>query len=81
MQRGPYRKLAVAAILSTLLAQPSYAQNLPASDSQKAAEASKKATDEATDKAYKAMMNRAEKTDKKTDPWGGMRAPSANPSK
>jgi hypothetical protein len=81
MERSRYRKLAAAAILATLLTQPSYAQNLPESDSQKAAEASKKATDEATDKAYKAMLNRADKTDKKIDPWGGMRTPSANPAK
>jgi hypothetical protein len=81
MERGQYRKLAATAILATLLTQPSYAQTLPESDSQKAAEASKKATDEATDRAYKAMMNRAEKTDKKIDPWGGMRTPPATPGK
>ena len=77
MERGKYRKLAAAVILSALLTQPSHAQSLPASDSQKAAEASKKASDEATDKAYKAMMNRAGKTDNKVDPWGGIRTPSA----
>jgi hypothetical protein len=81
MERGQYRKLAVSVILFTLLTRPSYAQTLPESDSQKAAEASKKATDEATDKAYKAMINPAGKTDRKIDPWGGIRTPSANPNK
>ena len=77
MERGKYRKLAASVILSALLTQPSYAQSLPASDSQKAAEASKKADEEATDKAYKATMNRAGKTDSRIDPWGGIRTPSA----
>jgi hypothetical protein len=71
------RKLAVSVILSVLLTQQSYAQSLPASDSQKAAEASKKASDEATDKAYKAMMKHPGETDRKVDPWGGIRTPSA----
>jgi hypothetical protein len=79
--RNLVRKLAASVILFTLLTRPSYAQSLPESDSQKAAEASRKASDEATDKAYKAMMNRAGKTDRKIDPWGGIRTPSANPSK
>jgi hypothetical protein len=77
MERGKYRKLAVAVTLSALLTQPSYAQSLPASDGQKAAEASKKADEEATDKAYKAMMKHPEETDRTVDPWGGIRTPSA----
>jgi hypothetical protein len=79
--RNLVRKFVLSAILSTLLAQPSYAQQLPASDSQKAAEASKKASDEAIDKAYKAVMKHPGETDRKIDPWGGIRTPSANPSK
>ena len=78
------RIFAVFAVVSALLTQGSYAQGLPdmqelpASSRQKAAEELKKAQEKA---AYEGMVKRVKpmKTpDKKFDPWGGLRAPSAN---
>jgi hypothetical protein len=75
------RKLAVAVVLSALLMQPSYAQPFPESDRQKAAEEQKKAQEKETDEAYKSMMKQNGKPGGKVDPWGSVRAPSANPGK
>ena len=81
------RKLAVFAVVSALLTQVAYAQGLPdmqelpASGRQKAAEELKKAQEKAADEVYESMAKRVKppKTpDKKFDPWGGLRAPSAN---
>jgi hypothetical protein len=75
------RKFAISAILFALLAQPSYAQQFPETERQKAeqtrekAQADRKKADrEATDEAYKAMTAQTRKTSKKVDPWGGLRA-------
>lgn len=75
------RKFAVSAVLSALLMQPSYAQPFPESERQKAEEARKKADKQATEEAYKSQMKRTPNTNKKVDPWGGLRTPSANPGK
>jgi hypothetical protein len=75
------RKFAVFAVLSALLTQPSYAQPFPESERQKAEEARKKAAEKDTDKAYKSLMKHMPNTNKKVDPWGGLRTPSANPGK
>jgi hypothetical protein len=72
--------LALAGI-SALLTQPSYAQPFPESSRQKAQEERKKGDEKANDEAYKAMMKSLPNSDKKVDPWGGVRAPSANPGK
>ena len=56
-------------------------QEFPASSRQKAAEELKKAQEKAADEVYEAMVKRVKPTktpDKKFDPWGGLRAPSAN---
>jgi hypothetical protein len=56
-------------------------QELPASSRQKAAEELKKAREKAADEICAAMVKRVKpmKTPaKKFDPWGGLRAPSAN---
>jgi hypothetical protein len=71
----------VALTISALLTQPSYAQPFPESSRQKAQEERKKGDEKANDEAYKAMMKRLPNSDKKVDPWGGVRAPSANPGK
>ena len=60
-----------------LLAQ----QEFPKSSRQKAAEELKKQQDKAADEAYESMLKRAkpaENSNKKFDPWGGLRAPPAN---
>jgi hypothetical protein len=75
------RKFAVSAILTALLTQPSYAQQFPESDRQKAQEERKKADVKATDEAYKALMKRLPDGNKNVDPWGGVRLPSATPGK
>jgi hypothetical protein len=67
--------------ISALLTQPSYAQPFPESSRQKAQEERKKGDEKANEEAYKAMMKRLPNSDKKVDPWGGVRAPSANPGK
>jgi uncharacterized membrane protein (DUF106 family) len=82
------RKFGVFVVISALLIQASYAQGLlpdmqelPESSRQKAAEELKKAQEKAADDAYKSMMKQVKPTkipDKKFDPWGGLRAPSAN---
>jgi hypothetical protein len=81
-------KVAISAVLLALLMQPSYAQQFPETerqkaqeDREKAQEARKKADREATDEAYKAMMEQTPRTSKKVDPWGGLRAPPGNPGK
>ena len=74
-------------ILSALLTQPSYAQQLPGAQQfpvterqqaeerrDRAEEARKKAQREAIDEAYRATVEQAPITKKKVDPWGGLRA-------
>jgi hypothetical protein len=80
-------KVAIFAVLSALLTQPSYAQQFPETerqkaqeDREKAREAGKKADKEATDEAYKAMMEQTPRTSKKVDPWGGLRALRETPA-
>jgi hypothetical protein len=75
------RTLILSVVLSALVTQPSYAQPFPESDRQKAQEERKKADEKANDEAYKATMKRLPNGDKKVDPWGGVRAPSASPGK
>jgi hypothetical protein len=70
-------EFAIAAAMSALLTQASYAQPFPESSRQKAQEEQKKADAKTTDEAYKAYMKRTPNIDKKVDPWGGLRAPSA----
>ena len=72
------RKFSVFVVLAALLTQPSYAQPFPESERQKAAEARKKADEQATDEAYKTLMKQMPKTTTKVDPWGGLRTPSTN---
>ncbi len=82
------RKFGVFAVISALLIQASYAQSLlpdmqelPKSSRQKAAEERKKAEERAAEDAYNSMIKQVKPTkssDKKFDPWGGVRAPSAN---
>ena len=78
---GRTRKFAVSVVLLALLAQPSYAQQFPESDRQKAQKERKKADEKATDEAYKGLMKHLPDSNKKVDPWGGLRPPSANPGK
>ena len=76
------RRFAPFVVLSALLTQPSYAQQLPESPRQKAEEAGKKAYKKDTDEAYKAAMKRTRDTNKKVDdPWGSLRTPSPGPGK
>ena len=76
------RRFASFVVLSALLTQPSYAQQLPESARQKADEAEKKVYQKDTDEAYKAAMKRTRDANKKADdPWGSLRAPSPSPSK
>jgi hypothetical protein len=71
------KEIAIATAISALLTQASYAQPFPESSRQKAQEEQKKADTKATEEAYKAYMKRTPNIDKKVDPWGGLRAPSA----
>ena len=75
------RKFAASVVLSALLTQPSYGQSFPETERQKAEalrekaqDARKKADSEATDEAYKAMTAQTPRSNKKVDPWGGLRA-------
>jgi hypothetical protein len=76
------RKFAAALIISALLTQASYARGLdapgqaPESASQKAEAAKQRAEEKETDEAYKATLKRFPASDKKIDPWGGLRTPS-----
>jgi hypothetical protein len=83
------KKFAVSVFLSALLTQASYAQlpgmpevqEFPESGRQKAAEELKKEQDKAANEAYESMLKQVKPVkipDKKFDPWGGLRAPSAN---
>ena len=75
------RKFAASVVLLALLTQTSYAQPFPESERQKAQEERKKADEKANDEAYKATMKRLPNSDKKVDPWGGVRAPSPSPGR
>jgi hypothetical protein len=68
------KKFAAFVLVAALLTQPSYGQALPESPRQKAQEERKKADEKANDEAYKAMIKRTPDSDKKVDPWGGLRA-------
>jgi hypothetical protein len=72
---------AIVAVCTLLPAQASQAQPFPESSRQKAQAERKKADEKATDENYKALMKRLPNSDKKTDPWGGMRAPPTNHDK
>ena len=65
-------------VVSAWPAQPCHAQQFPESDRQKAAEASRKADEKATDEAYKFTMKHTGNPGTKADPWGGLRTPPAN---
>jgi hypothetical protein len=76
-------KIAMSVVLLALLMQPSHAQQFPETERQKAEEmreraneARKKAAREAIAEEYKAMTERTPKTNKKGDPWGGLRGAS-----
>jgi hypothetical protein len=82
------RKFAVWAVVAALLTQASYAQPFPETERQKAEEARekaqearKKADQQATDEDYKSLMQQTPNTNKKVDPWGSLRTPSANSGK
>jgi hypothetical protein len=82
------RKFAVSLVIAALLTQTSYAQPFPETERQKAEEARekaqearKKADQQATDEDYKSQMQQTPNTNKKVDPWGGIRAPLANSGK
>jgi hypothetical protein len=69
--------------LSALLTLPSYAQQFPQTERQKAEEdrdrvqaARKKANEQAIDEDYKSQIERTPSSNKKVDPWGNLRAPS-----
>jgi hypothetical protein len=69
--------------LSVLLTLPSYAQQFPETERQKAEEdrdrardAHKKANEQAIDEDYKSLIERTPSANKKVDPWGNLRAPS-----
>ena len=66
--------LLLCTALSALMTQPSHAQPFPESNRQKAQEERKKEEEKANDEAYKAMNKRTPSSDKKVDPWGGVRA-------
>jgi hypothetical protein len=74
------RKVVISLVLLALLTPPSYAQQFPETERQKAEEtrekaqeARKKADREATDEAYKAMTEQTRNISKKVDPWGSLR--------
>jgi len=79
------RTFAAAAVISTLLTQVSFAQ-LSTPDTttaltadEKAEIARQKAEEKANDEAYKSTLKRLpDAARQKTDPWGGMRTPSAS---
>jgi hypothetical protein len=71
----------VVAVCLLWPAQASQAQPFPESSRQKAQEERKKADEKANDEDYKALMKRLPSSDKRADPWGGMRAPSTNHDK
>jgi hypothetical protein len=69
--------------LSVLLTLPSYAQQFPETERQKAEEdrdriqaARRKANEQAIDEDYKSLTERTPSANKKVDPWGNLRAPS-----
>ena len=77
----PYSRSSQVAGTGLLCAGIAHMQELPAFSRQKAAEELKKAQEKAADEVYEGMVKRVKpmKTpDKKFDPWGGLRAPSAN---
>ncbi len=75
-------KFAVCAVFVALAPPASYAQPFPESARQKSEEARKAADAHAVDEAYKALAKRTPSSDKKFDPWGGMRpSPAAGSDK
>jgi len=78
------RKFAAPLVISALLTQASYAQEVfPMSDRQKAAIERKKAEEKANDEAYKAMLkrNQGQEVKQKADPWANVRTPPASGGK
>jgi hypothetical protein len=72
------RKFAASLVISALLTQACYAQEVfPMSDRQKADIAKHKLDEKSTDEAYKATIKRTPDA-KKADPWANLRAPPAN---
>jgi hypothetical protein len=67
---------AASLAILVLLPPTSHAQQFPESSRQKNQEEQKKASDKATEEAYKAYIKRTPDSDKKVDPWGSLRAPS-----
>jgi hypothetical protein len=68
--------------LSAPLTLPSYAQQFPETERQKAEEdrdrardAHKRANEQAIDEDYKSLIERTPSASKKVDPWGNLRAP------
>jgi hypothetical protein len=79
----PLRALAASLVISAVLTQTCYAQNLPESARQKAQEAQKKAYEKATDEDYNATIKRTQdvNANQKIDPWGNLRPPPAGANK
>ena len=85
MPRVPARARTIIALVIFLVfvTLPSYAQQFPQTERQKAEEdreraqeARKKANERAIDEEYKSLMEQRPSANKKVDPWGGLRAPS-----
>lgn len=75
------RTFAAALVISALLTQASYAQEVfPMSNRQKAEIERHKQDEKATDEAYKAAIKRAPDA-KKADPWANVRTPPAGSNK
>jgi hypothetical protein len=75
------RTFAAALVISALLTQACYAQELPMSDRQKAEIAKHKQDEKVTDEAYKATLKRTQDAKPKADPWANLRAPPASGGK
>jgi hypothetical protein len=76
------RNISVFALVLLLLVTPSFAQQFPQTERQKAEEdrdraqaARKKADQQMIDEDYKSMMEQTPRSNKKVDPWGNLRAP------
>ena len=76
------RTFAAPLVISALLTQACYAQEVfPMSERQKAEIARHKQDEKATDEAYKATLKRTQDAKPKADPWGNLRAPQASGGK
>jgi hypothetical protein len=78
------RTFAATAVISTLLTQVSFAQldtpaSTPLTADERAEIVRKEREEKANDEAYKSTLKRLpDAARQKTDPWGGVRTPSAN---